>query len=189
MAPVGLDAAGELQLLGHGGAGRPHHQLATSAARPRRRPGDDVDPNRVDQDDAAQVQHDVMVALADQVAKALPQLRGGVRVEITAHGDDGRAVRGWWRTATEAPWRPPCLVSDVASWDTTGRSARRTAGESSVRQCGYRVAAGRTLAAWGPLGPCVMSNSTDWPSSSEPSPWMALTCTNTSLPDSGLMKP
>src|SRR6266516_8025980 len=63
-----------------------------------------------------------------QVPKALPQLRGGVRVEITAHGDDGRAVRGWWRTATEAPWRPPCLVSDVASWDTTGHSARRTAG-------------------------------------------------------------
>jgi len=28
-----------------------------------------------------------------------------------------------------------------------------------------------------------------WPSSSEPSPWTALACANTSLPDSGWMKP
>src|SRR5919199_1729828 len=94
MAPAGLGEAGPVQLLGHGGTGRPHHQLAAPAARPRGRPGDDIDPNRVDQDDAPQVEHDMLVALADQVAEVLPELRRGVRVEIAAHGDDGGAIRG-----------------------------------------------------------------------------------------------
>ena len=75
---MGLGAAGQLQLLDQVRAGRPQHQLATLAAGPRRRPGQNVNPGRVDQDHAAQVQHDVVVALANEVAEVLPELgRGG----------------------------------------------------------------------------------------------------------------
>src|SRR5437763_1224253 len=44
--------------------------------------------------------------------------------------------------------------------------------------------AGRTCSACGPLGPCVISNSTAWFSSRllYPSPWMAEKWTNTSSP-------
>jgi hypothetical protein len=94
MAPVGLGAAGRLQLLDQDRAGRPKDQLATLPASPGRHPGQDVNPSRVDQDHAAQVQHDVMVALADSGSQVLPQLGSGVGVEITAHGHDGRAVGG-----------------------------------------------------------------------------------------------
>src|SRR4029453_2361730 len=93
VAPVGLGAAGQLQLLGQGRADRPQHQLPTLAARPGRHPGEDLDPSRVDQDHAAQVQHDVMVALADQVAQVLPQLGGRIRVDVTARGDAGWPLR------------------------------------------------------------------------------------------------
>ena len=62
MTPVGFGAVGQFQLLGEIRAGRPQHQVATLAASPRRHPGQDLDPDRVDQDHPAQVEHDVMVA-------------------------------------------------------------------------------------------------------------------------------
>jgi hypothetical protein len=48
MTPVGFGAAGQFQLLGEIRAGRPQHQVTTLAAGPRRHPGQDVDPGRVD---------------------------------------------------------------------------------------------------------------------------------------------
>jgi hypothetical protein len=63
----------------------------------------------------AQVQHDVMVALADQVAQVLPQLGGGVRRR--GHRERSRwhgRQKGWWQTATVGPWRPPCPRSGMA---------------------------------------------------------------------------
>jgi hypothetical protein len=71
MAPVGLGAAGQLQLLDQGRTGRPKDQVTTLTASPRRRPGQDLNPSRVDQDHAAQVQHDVMMPLQNQVAQVL----------------------------------------------------------------------------------------------------------------------
>jgi hypothetical protein len=187
MAPVGLGAAGRLQLLGQGRAGRPQHQLATLAAGPRRRPGDDTDPCRVDQDHAAQVQHDVMVALADQVAEVLPQLGGGVGVDVTTHGHDGGAVGGVVADCNSGAMAAS-LPAERHSRPAL-RNALRVICGRVVQRCRYGVASGRTLTAWGPFWPWVMSNSTAWPSCSEPPSWMALAWTNTSLPDSGLMKP
>jgi hypothetical protein len=43
---------------------------------------------------AADATEPVMVALADQVPEVLPQLGGGIGVDVTAHGHDGRAVGG-----------------------------------------------------------------------------------------------
>jgi hypothetical protein len=48
-------------------------------------------------------------------------------------------------------------TSTRARPDTTGRAV----------SAGYWDSRGRTLAAWGPLGPDVTSNSTGWPSASE----------------------
>jgi hypothetical protein len=127
MAPVGLGPAGQLQLLGQNWAGRPQHQLAALATGPGRHPGQHLHPGRVNQDHPAQVQHDVMVTLADQVTQVLPQLEGRI------------------------PSRSPRTVT--MAWPSEGMVADCNSGAiaASLRRCGYWVATGRTLAAWGPF--------------------------------------
>src|SRR4029450_775489 len=114
VAPVGLGAAGQLPLLGPGRADRPQDKLATLAVRPGRHPGEDLDPSRVDQHHAAQVQHDVMVALADQVTQVLPQWGGRIRVDVPAHGADRWAVR--WCGRGLQQWGHGGLLARGATW-------------------------------------------------------------------------
>jgi hypothetical protein len=49
-------------------------------------PGKDVDSSGVDEDQAAQVQHNVTMAPADQVAQVLPELFYRGRIDIAALG-------------------------------------------------------------------------------------------------------
>src|SRR5919197_2192217 len=136
MAPSGSGEAGEFQPLHQFRAGRAQHQLAAFAAGPRRRSGENIDAGGVDQDHAAQVEHDVMVALQDQVAQVLPQLRGRVRIDITAHGDDGGAVR-----------RCGCGLQQWGHGGLLSRGA--VAGSKSMRSCQTRYGvASIAMVAW-----------------------------------------
>src|SRR5215203_2871655 len=70
-----------------------------------------------------------------------------------------------WASVMDGGRRQSWLGSGAP--DPSSTEARpRTAGRA-LFGAGYWGSSGRTLAAWGPLGPDVTSNSTAWPSSSE----------------------
>src|SRR4029453_46019 len=122
------------------------------------------------------------------ITQVLPQLASSLAVDVAAHGDDRVAVGGSGGGLQQRGH------GGLLTWSGEPAGARSTAPVEPLCRnlppdCGYGVATGRTLVAWGPFWPWVMSNSTAWPSSSEPPSWMALTWTKTSLPDSGWMKP
>src|SRR4029453_4783327 len=122
MASVGLGPAGQGQLLGQGRAHRPQHQIAALAPGPFRHPGQDLDPGRIDQDHAPQVEHDVVVALTDQVAQVLPELTGGLGVDVAAHSDNGIARRGSGGGLQQ--WAHDGLLPWEAAGQTIGQSPR-----------------------------------------------------------------
>jgi len=180
-------AGGPAPTARQGRIGRPQDKVAALAAGPGRHPGQDLDPGRVDQDHAPQVEHDVVVALADQVVQVLPQLEGRVRVDVAAHGDDGLAVGGVAADCNSGAVAASLLGSGWPA--TTGLPLLRTALPEIAPTLRLLGGDRSHVGGLGPFWPWVMSNSTVCPSSSEPPSWMALAWTKTSLPDSGWMKP
>src|SRR5215204_845112 len=78
--------------------------------------------------------------------------------ELVADADTSESLRrlGCWQSSARV--RSPQI-------STAQKPARGLPG--GLVGAGYWGSSGRTLAAWGPFGPDVTSNSTAWPSSSE----------------------
>src|SRR5215217_9110871 len=78
----------------------------------------------------------------------------------------------WWPTRTPRSHFVRWGVLAKLGWDRgppdpSSTKARPQTLPGGLVGAGYWGSSGRTLAAWGPLGPDVTSNSTAWPSSSE----------------------
>ena len=106
---------------------------------------------------------EMAVALADQEAQVVPELARGLgsrspRTVTTASPSE--AVVADCNSGAIA-------ASSAGSWPGT-RPVPPAKQPESLRRSGYWAATARTLVAWGPFWPWVMSNSTAWPSWSVP---------------------
>ena len=94
---------------------------------------------------------------------------GGLPTRQVVAEDGPRPARELWPTRTPRShfvgWGVGNLGWDRAPISPAQKPARGLPG--GLLGAGYWGSSGRTLAAWGPLGPDVTSNSTAWPSSSE----------------------
>ena len=84
------------------------------------------------------------------VTQVRPQLEGRVCVEIPAHGHDGVTVRG-----VVADCNSGAMAASLPGATRPTRLPSRQPPRLPrclLRRCGYGVAPGRTLAAWGPSG-------------------------------------
>jgi hypothetical protein len=88
----------------------------------------------------------------------LPVILGELAAGIVLGGDWQRPLQAHNETFT--------FLADIGFALIKSRRARPAHGRAGCL-AGYWGSSGRTLAAWGPFGPDVMSNSTAWPSSSE----------------------
>jgi hypothetical protein len=154
MTPVGFGAAGQVQLLGVIRSGR-----RSTRSPPLRRVHADTrartsNPDRVDQDHPAQVEHDVTVALADQLVQVLPQLGSGVGVSRSP------------RTVTTA-WPSEGVVVDCNSgamaasllWERHGRGPPRQPLLDPARHDPAMLATWpRPVARWRPGGPLALGD-------------------------------
>ncbi len=69
--------------------GSGHHQVAAVAAHPLQGADDHAEPDRVDEIDPREVEHDPRVALAHQADHLLAQPGGGGQLELAGHRDHG----------------------------------------------------------------------------------------------------
>src|SRR4030095_2256941 len=96
----------------------------------------------------SQVQHDVVVALADQVAQVLPELTGGLGIDVAAHGDNSVAVGGGDGGLQQ--WGHPVLLPDSSRPDPRSQPLLRT--DRYLEALGAAATGWRWVARWWPGG-------------------------------------
>jgi hypothetical protein len=106
-----------------------------------------------------------VISLVAIIGRCSRCLGAGICGHLGGVGRRDRAGDDWQRRL-QAHNETFTFLADIGFALIKSRRARPAHGRAGCL-AGYWGSSGRTLAAWGPFGPDVTSNSTAWPSSSE----------------------